>query len=182
MPTRCIPHPSRTRQPQTPARSRRSPQRQGREALLTGEIPAYPRSARKRPARPVTPKVACSSPVAPVKPCKLARLLPTRRRWPRAYRDPALIPPANRRRAQAVARNPRDPSAGRKTRGQTPTCVPAAAAGLRGGGAGNGRQLPDPELRKKRPPRKDGAGSCPRASRRGPRGMACRGRPRGPDR
>jgi len=32
------------------------------------EIPAYPRSARKRQDRPVTPEVAGSSPVAPVQP------------------------------------------------------------------------------------------------------------------
>jgi hypothetical protein len=54
------------RLPQTPARTRKSPQRRGRKALLTAEIPAYPRSARKRHDRPVTPEVAGSSPVAPV--------------------------------------------------------------------------------------------------------------------
>ena len=37
------------------------------EALLLPEIPAYPRSARKRHDRPVTPEVAGSSPVALVK-------------------------------------------------------------------------------------------------------------------
>jgi hypothetical protein len=38
----------------------------GSESLLTAEIPAYPRSTRKRHDRPVTPEVAGSSPVAPV--------------------------------------------------------------------------------------------------------------------
>ena len=37
------------------------------KGLLTAGIPAYPRSARKRHDRPVTPEVAGSSPVAPVK-------------------------------------------------------------------------------------------------------------------
>jgi hypothetical protein len=36
------------------------------KGLLLPQIPAYPRSARKRQDRPVTPEVAGSSPVAPV--------------------------------------------------------------------------------------------------------------------
>jgi hypothetical protein len=44
----------------------RIPATPGAESLLTGEIPAYPRSGRKRHDRPVTPEVAGSSPVAPV--------------------------------------------------------------------------------------------------------------------
>jgi hypothetical protein len=44
----------------------RIPQRRGRKALLSPGIPAYPRAARKRHDRPVTPEVAGSSPVAPV--------------------------------------------------------------------------------------------------------------------
>ena len=39
----------------------------GSKALLSPGIPAYPRSARKRHDRPVTPEVAGSSPVAPAK-------------------------------------------------------------------------------------------------------------------
>jgi hypothetical protein len=34
--------------------------------MLTGELPAYSGSARKRHDRPVTPEVAGSTPVAPV--------------------------------------------------------------------------------------------------------------------
>jgi hypothetical protein len=64
---RPIPRGSRTSSPEAPARTRESPQSQGRKALLTPGIPAYPRSARKRHDRPVTPEVAGSSPVAPVK-------------------------------------------------------------------------------------------------------------------
>ena len=62
---RRIPHKSRGRPPEAPAHPRESPQCEGRKALLTAEIPAYPRSARKRHDRPVTPEVAGSSPVAP---------------------------------------------------------------------------------------------------------------------
>src|SRR3954467_8741722 len=49
-----------------------------REALLTAGSPAYPRSARRRHDRPVTPEVAGSSPVAPVfeVPAKRQALLP----------------------------------------------------------------------------------------------------------
>jgi hypothetical protein len=36
--------------------------------MLPPQIPAYPRSTRKRHDRPVTPEVAGSSPVAPVSP------------------------------------------------------------------------------------------------------------------
>jgi hypothetical protein len=46
-------------------RTRKSPQRQGRRAVLIPQIPAYPRSAWKRHDRPVRPEVAGSSPVAP---------------------------------------------------------------------------------------------------------------------
>src|SRR5436190_10578180 len=55
------------RSPEPPGSTRYSPQRDGLRALLLSEIPAYPRSARKRHDRPVTPEVAGSSPVAPVK-------------------------------------------------------------------------------------------------------------------
>ena len=64
---RGIPRSSRRRSPEAPARARQFPQHQGRKALATTGIPAYPRSARKRQDRPVTPEVAGSSPVAPVK-------------------------------------------------------------------------------------------------------------------
>jgi len=50
-----------------PACTRQSPHRQVRKAPLTAGIPADPRSARKHHDRPVTPEVAGSSPVAPVK-------------------------------------------------------------------------------------------------------------------
>ncbi len=66
-----IPRSSRRRPPEAPGGTRQSPQRQGRKALLTLGIPAYPRSTGKRHDRPVTPEVAGSSPVAPVEnPCK----------------------------------------------------------------------------------------------------------------
>jgi hypothetical protein len=56
-----IPHevPRAPRRPAIPASY-------GRNALLLQGIPAYPRSARKRQDRPVTPEVAGSSPIAPV--------------------------------------------------------------------------------------------------------------------
>jgi hypothetical protein len=50
-----------------PAGGRQSPQGEVRNALLAPGIPAYPRLARKHQDRPVTPEVAGSSPVAPVK-------------------------------------------------------------------------------------------------------------------
>src|SRR5262249_46819787 len=56
---------SRTKSPQVPADARQSPQDEVRNALLTPQIPTDPRSDRKRHARPVTPEVAGSSPVAP---------------------------------------------------------------------------------------------------------------------
>ena len=63
---RHIPRSSRARSPEGPASARESPQRHSRKTLLTGGIPAYPRSGRKRQDRPVTPEVAGSSPVASV--------------------------------------------------------------------------------------------------------------------
>ena len=62
-----IPRPSRTRSPQIPASARQSPQSHGGNVLLVPGIPAYPRPPRKDQDRPVTPEVAGSSPVAPVK-------------------------------------------------------------------------------------------------------------------
>ncbi len=64
---RSIPRSSRTRSPEAPDRGRQFPQHQERKALVTAGIPGYPRSGRKRHDRPVTPEVAGSSPVAPVK-------------------------------------------------------------------------------------------------------------------
>jgi hypothetical protein len=64
---RLIPRSSRTTPPVTSARTRQSPQRLGGKIPLLPGIPAYPRSARTRQDRPVTPEVACSSPVGPVK-------------------------------------------------------------------------------------------------------------------
>jgi hypothetical protein len=61
-----IPRSSRRRFPEAPAQPRESPQPLRPKALLSAGIPAYPRSARKRHDRPVTPEVAGSSPVAPV--------------------------------------------------------------------------------------------------------------------
>jgi hypothetical protein len=66
MKTTSIPRSSRRRPPEALPSTRKSPRRHGREALLTAEIPADPRSARKRHDRPVTPEVAGSSLVAPV--------------------------------------------------------------------------------------------------------------------
>jgi len=55
---------------EAPAGCRPSRQRQGRKDLLSWVIPAHPRSAPNDQDRPVTPEVAGSSPVAPVrKPC-----------------------------------------------------------------------------------------------------------------
>ena len=65
---RSIPRSSRARATETPASAWEFPQRQRHKALLTPQIPASPRSARKRHDRPVTPKVAGSSPVAPASP------------------------------------------------------------------------------------------------------------------
>jgi hypothetical protein len=62
-----IPRPSRRRSPEAPARARQSPQDEGRKALLSAGIPAYSRPSRNNQDRPVTPEVAGSSPVAPVK-------------------------------------------------------------------------------------------------------------------
>src|SRR5262249_59478101 len=55
--------PFRSSRPRLPSHTRESPQRQGRKGLRFTGIPAYPRSARKRHDRPVTPEVAGSSPV-----------------------------------------------------------------------------------------------------------------------
>src|SRR6266542_354922 len=72
-----FPRSSRTSLPEGPVGSRESPQPQGREALRFTGIPADPRSTRKRHDRPVTPEVAGSSPVAPVKvPANWRLLLP----------------------------------------------------------------------------------------------------------
>jgi hypothetical protein len=64
---RVIPRSSRRRPPGAPADTRESPQDEAWRLLLTAGIPAYPRPARKQQDRPVTPEVAGSSPVAPVK-------------------------------------------------------------------------------------------------------------------
>jgi hypothetical protein len=53
--------------PQVPASARQCPQDEVRNALLAPGIPAYPRPVRKRQDRPVTPEVAGSSPVGPVR-------------------------------------------------------------------------------------------------------------------
>ena len=70
-----------------------------RKALLAAEIPAYPRSGRKRHDRPVTPEVAGSSPVAPVKtPVNPPLLLPRLARTTAGLLiNPALIPHAGSR-------------------------------------------------------------------------------------
>src|SRR5688500_18907434 len=62
-----IRRPSRRRSPEAPARARQSPQGHGEAALLSPVIPAYSGPARTYQDRPVTPEVAGSSPVAPVK-------------------------------------------------------------------------------------------------------------------
>jgi hypothetical protein len=99
---RRIPHISRGRSPEAPAHPRESPQCEGRKALLTAEIPAYPRSARKRHDRPVTPEVAGSSPVAPVKSLQTGIFCcrAGRKRPPPSF-HPALIP---RRKIAAQSR------------------------------------------------------------------------------
>src|SRR5919108_770278 len=62
-----IPHTSRGRSAGAPAGSRQSPQGRGPNALLSPGIPADSRLVRNYQDRPVTPEVAGSSPVAPVK-------------------------------------------------------------------------------------------------------------------
>ena len=66
---RATPHPALIPQevPEASGTTRESPQRRKSESPAHGEIPAYPRSTRKCHDRPVTPEVAGSSPVAPVK-------------------------------------------------------------------------------------------------------------------
>jgi hypothetical protein len=60
---------------------------------LTTGTPAYPRSARKRHDRPVTPEVAGSSPVAPVKlPANRHVLLSPRAQSTAGFLDPVYIP------------------------------------------------------------------------------------------
>jgi hypothetical protein len=53
--------------PEAPADNRQSPQSDGPKALLSTGIPASPRSARTRHDRPVTPEVAGSSRLLPLK-------------------------------------------------------------------------------------------------------------------
>jgi len=63
------------------------------KALLQPVIPAYLRSTRKHQDRPVTPKVAGSSPVAPVKSLQTGGFCwPEYRQRPPASLHPALIP------------------------------------------------------------------------------------------
>jgi hypothetical protein len=62
-----IPRASRRRSPEAPAGTGQAPQDHERNALLSQAIPAYPRPTRRHQDRPVTPEVAGSSPVAPVK-------------------------------------------------------------------------------------------------------------------
>jgi hypothetical protein len=64
---RSIPRSSRRTPPEASAHTRRSPQRTRRIGLLIREIASYLGSARRCHARPVTPEVAGSSPVAPAK-------------------------------------------------------------------------------------------------------------------
>src|SRR5439155_19116268 len=91
---------------------RLSPQRHGRKALLWPVIPAYPRSARKRHDRPVTPEVAGSSPVAPVKDLRVGLFsCPCRRKRTPVFCDPVLILPGCSRRKPCVAAKARSASA-----------------------------------------------------------------------
>jgi len=96
---RLIPLSSRTRPPGAPADTRESPQDEAGKLLLTAGIPAYPRPARKRQDRPVTPEVAGSSPVAPVKvPANRPLLLPDLAQSTAGLPIvPALIPQASSR-------------------------------------------------------------------------------------
>jgi hypothetical protein len=82
-----------------PTGARQSPQDEVRNALLAPGIPAYPRLERKRQDRPVTPEVAGSSPVAPVKtPANRPLLLPDLAQSTAGLPIvPALIPQANSR-------------------------------------------------------------------------------------
>jgi hypothetical protein len=100
---RPIPRSSRRRSPEAPGHARESPQRHPRKVLVVPGIPAYPRSASKRQDRPVTPEVAGSSPVAPVKVPANRHLLTPRDR--RLFAHPAQIPHANRPRIPAGSRS-----------------------------------------------------------------------------
>jgi hypothetical protein len=81
--------------PQTPPRS-------GRKALLTAGIPAYPRPGRKRQDRPVTPKVAGSNPVVPVKDLQSRRPTVRVRQGALRFRDAAIRRARNTRAPEDV--------------------------------------------------------------------------------
>ena len=108
---RRIPRSSRTTSPEAPADARKSPQASGRKALLSPEVPACPRTARKRHDRPVTPEVAGLSPVAPVE-ISLQRCALCCRVRERSWRARA-----------ANDRNGDDRGAGDRRRGRPTSCV-----------------------------------------------------------
>jgi hypothetical protein len=91
-----IPRTSRRKSPEVPAGTRVSPHGYPPKDPPTAGIPAYSRSARNCHDRPVTPEVAGSSPVAPVKSLQISRFCcPSRRKRPPAFTDPAHIPHGN---------------------------------------------------------------------------------------
>ncbi len=88
------------------------------EGLLTAGIPACPRPAREYQDRPVTPEVAGSSPVPPVKVAANRHLLlPCGAQLTAGFAssraDPARGSACNRRKEPAVAANPRRRMTGR---------------------------------------------------------------------
>ena len=96
---RATPHPALIPH-EAPGSSRRYPQipaTQRRKGPLMAAIPAYPRSARKRHDRPVTPEVAGSSPVAPVfrSACKSAMFCCLHRQRFRLSSPSFAAPPAS---------------------------------------------------------------------------------------
>jgi hypothetical protein len=102
---RSIPRSSRRRSPEAPAGARRTPQGDGWKALLAPVIPADPRPDRRDQDRPVTPEVAGSSPVAPVKDLQIC-IFCCRcgcKRPPASF-HPAQIPHKNRPQIAARSR------------------------------------------------------------------------------
>src|SRR5215207_11120686 len=91
-----IPCSSRGRSPDTPRPRPPIPATAEWKGLLLRQIPAYPRSARKRQDRPVTPEVAGSSPVASVNYLQISIFCcRDRRNRPPASSHPAEIPHPN---------------------------------------------------------------------------------------
>ena len=111
-PNETTPHPAHIRREVAGSSRRRPvvPASQVAKVLLMLEIPARSRSARNHQDRPVTPEVAGSSPVAPVKYLQISIVCClARRKRPPASIHPAHIPHGNPRTRPAKAANSRNP-------------------------------------------------------------------------